>query len=272
MPTMTPLPPPVTSASAPLARQARALGRGARERREQGLFLVEGPRGLEEALDAGAPLAFVLVASGRVAREPHASLCARCLALGVPVQPVQDALLERLVSAESGPGIAAACRLPADEAASGRALGAGPGLAVVCWEVQNPGNVGAILRSAAAFGARGVLTAGGADPWGPKAVRASAGAIHRLPVARLADPAQAAGALLTRPLRRVAAVARGGAPPEAIDWSGDVALLLGSEVAGLPPDVAEGAERVTIPTSGQVESLSVPIAAAILLAHAFRAR
>jgi TrmH family RNA methyltransferase len=267
-----PLPPALTSASAPLARQARALGRGARERREQGLFLVEGPRGLEEALDAAAPVEWVLLASGRIAREPHATLAARCLDAGVPVQPVQDALLERLVSAESGPGIAAACRLPQDEADSGRALNSRTGPAVVCWEIQNPGNVGAILRCAAAFGARGVLTAGGADPWGPKAVRASAGAIHRLSVARLADPAQAAGALLTRPLRRVAAVARGGLPPDAIDWSGDVALLLGSEVAGLPADIAEDAERVTIPTSGRVESLSVPVAAAILLAHAFAVR
>ncbi len=265
-----PLPAPLTSASHPLARQLRALGRGVRERREEGLFLVEGPRGLEEALDAGAPLAWALFAAGRTGRPPLDGLIARCLSAGVPVQPVQDALLERLAPAEHGPGAAAACALPAMADAPGPLLAARR-LVVVAWEIQNPGSVGALVRSAAAFGAAGLVAAGGADPWGPKAVRASAGAIHRLPCARTEH-----GAALLEPLaaagrRLVAAVARGGAAPAAVDWSGPVTLLLGSEVAGLPPELEARAQRVTIPTTGTVESLSVPIAGSILLHAAFAA-
>ncbi len=266
-----PLPAPLTSASHPLARQLRALGRGVRERREEGLFLVEGPRGLAEALDAGAPLAWALFAAAKAGRPPLDALIARCLSVGVPVQPVEDALLERLAPAEHGPGAAAACALPA-AADDPAAVLAGGGLVVIAWEIQNPGSVGALVRSAAAFGAAGLVAAGGADPWGPKSVRASAGAIHRLPCARAERAADLVGGRAADGLRLVAAVARGGVPPHAVDWTGPVALLLGSEVAGLPPELEARAQRVTIPTTGTVESLSVPIAGSILLQAAFAAR
>lgn len=267
-----PLPPALRSASHPLARQVRALARGPRDRRALGMFLVEGPRGLEEALAAEAPLVFVLVAAGRVDSPPHLALVDACLRRRAPVQPVQDDLLERLLPTEHGPGLAAACRLPAGADDPARLLdGVDDGLIVVTWQVQNPGNLGTLVRSAAAFGAKALIAAGGADPWSPKAVRGAAGAIHRLPIARAEDPAAIPALLARRRFRTVAAAARDGAPPETINWSGRVALLLGAEVAGLPPELEEAAQSVTIRTTGIVESLSVASAGSILLQRAYAA-
>lgn len=121
-----------------------------------------------------------------------------------------------------------------------------------------------MVRSAAAFGACGLISAGGADPWTPKAVRASAGAVHRLPLARSDDPPGLWEKLIGKKRRLIAALAREGTPPEQIDWSGDCALLLGSEVAGLPPETGRQAQGVTIPVLQPVESLSVAVAGSLL--------
>ncbi len=268
---MRPLPAPIRSASHPLARQARALGRGARHRREEGLFLVEGPRGIAEALDARAPLVWLLVADGRV--ERHFALVERALAAGIPVQPVKDTLLDRISPTEHGQGLLAAARLPAghgDGAAVLREAGERP--AVVLLGVQDPGNTGALVRSALAFGAGGLVAAGGADPWNEKAVRASAGAIHRLPVARLGNAEGLAGLLAADGRRAILAETRGGRAPDRVDWSGRIALLVGPETGEIPAEVREAAAPVTLPLAPGVESLSVPVAGSILLWILSRAR
>jgi TrmH family RNA methyltransferase len=267
--------PIVKAMSHPRASLARDLARGVRERRSAGLFLLEGPRGLSEALDAGARPAFALIAAGRADRSPAREIAERCRGAGIPIELVQDALLERIAPSETPTGLLAACPLPAGCDDPARVLGAAEGLAVLAVRIQNPGSIGTLVRSAAAFGATGFVAAGGADPWGPKAVRASAGAIHRLPVARAegaeSDPALVDG-LRRGGWRLVAAVPRGGLDPAEVDWSGRVALLLGAEVAGLPPELVERADAVTIPMAPGVESLSVPVAGSILLALAAGAR
>jgi TrmH family RNA methyltransferase len=267
--------PIVKAMSHPRAALARELARGVRERRAAGLFLVEGPRGLSDALDAGARLAFALVAAGRAERSPGRELIERCRGAGIPVDLVQDTLLERIAPSETPTGLLAACPLPPGCDDPATVLGVAERLVLVAVRIQNPGSIGTLVRSAAAFGAAGLVAAGGADPWGPKAVRASAGAIHRLPVAR--SEAAAGDSAPLEGLRRgswrlVAAVPRGGLDPAAVDWSGRVALLLGAEVAGLPPELASDADAVTIPMAPGVESLSVPVAGAVLLALAAAAR
>jgi len=258
----------VRSLSHPRAKLAHSLARGVRERREAGLFLVEGTRGLEEALVAGARISFVLVAAGKAALPAFRELLQRCQRDGIPVEKVQDALHERIAPAEAPPGLLAACALPAGCDRPETVISAAAGLLPVAFRIQNPGSVGTLVRSATAFGADGLLALGGADPWGPKAVRASAGAIHRLPVARAEPSSELLEPLRTAGFRLIAAMPRGGRPPDALDWSGRIALLLGAEVAGLPSSFVEYAETVTIPVSGAVESLSVPVAGSILLAMA----
>jgi TrmH family RNA methyltransferase len=133
---------------------------------------------------------------------------------------------------------------------------AGP-LCVALWGVGDPGNVGTILRSARAFGAASVaLGPGCADPYGPKAVRASMGAIFELPVARVAHVDDLPG-------ERVALVAHAG-EPLAGPASGELSIIVGAERAGLPDDVVAGCDRVAhIPIAG--ESLNAAMAATVAL-------
>lgn len=269
---MEPSNPLVKSLTHPRARLAHSISKGVKERREAGLFLVEGARGLEEALAARARVAFVLVAAGKADRPALRGPLERCGVAGIPIDRVQDALLERIAPSDAPPGLLAACALPEGCDRPDALIAAASGLLAVAVQVQNPGSVGTLLRSAAAFGASGLLAAGGADPWGPKAVRASAGAIHRLPVARSEPGPALLAALRGAGFRLVAAMPRGGRPPEAVDWSGRVALLLGAEVAGLPAAAVERSVPVTIPVSEAVESLSVPVAGSILLAMAATSR
>jgi TrmH family RNA methyltransferase len=163
----------------------------------------------------------------------------------------------------------AVARVRAAETTVEAILGAPGGVVVACG-VQDPGNLGGLLRVAAAAGAGGLVAAdGSADPWNPKAVRASAGAVFHLPVARRGDVAAIlAGA---GPRVRRAAVARGGLRFTEVDWRRPFLLLLGGEGGGLPAALLEAAdERVTIPMAGGVESLNVLAAATLLLFEAAR--
>ncbi len=124
------------------------------------------------------------------------------------------------------------------------------------WHVADPGNVGTLFRAADAFGAGVALSEGCADPTGPKAVRASMGAIFRVPVAGFDEPAGT----------RVALVAHEGAPLPELAVEGDVVLVLGAERGGLPQDVIERCdEQASIPQPGGGDSLNVAMAGAIAL-------
>lgn len=125
------------------------------------------------------------------------------------------------------------------------------------WRVADPGNLGTLLRTADALGPAFVaLSAGCADPTGPKALRASAGAVFRVPLAPFGEA----------PAPRVALVPQGGVPLPELDLPERVTFVLGAEREGLPDDVLAGCEsRATIPQAGQAESLNVAVAGAIAL-------
>jgi RNA methyltransferase, TrmH family len=130
-----------------------------------------------------------------------------------------------------------------------------PDVVVALWQVSDPGNVGTLLRTADAFGAAVALSPECADPTSPRALRASAGAVFRVP-------------LMTwdaLPERRIALVAHGGEPLSDVDLTPPLALLLGSEREGLPDDLVAGAVPALIPTPGAAESLNVAAAGAIAL-------
>jgi TrmH family RNA methyltransferase len=151
-------------------------------------------------------------------------------------------------------------------------------LVLIAAGLQDPGNVGTLVRSAEAFGAACVLTtAGTVSPWNPKAVRASAGSAFRVPVMRVST--EELTALRRDGLDLFAAVAeesRSGPPPVAAadaDLTGACALMIGNEGAGLAAEWLElAAHRITIPTPGPVESLNAAIAGSLLLYEAARQR
>ena len=128
------------------------------------------------------------------------------------------------------------------------------------WRLADPGNVGALIRTADAFGASVALSPGCADPLSPKALRASAGAIFRVPLVDWDDA----------PGRRIALVAHGGEPLPAADLAPPVTFLLGAERAGLPDELVATSRRVTIDLAGAAESLNVAAAGAIALYEASR--
>jgi TrmH family RNA methyltransferase len=126
---------------------------------------------------------------------------------------------------------------------------------VALWQVRDPGNVGTILRTADAFGAAVALSDGCADPLGPRALRASAGAIFRVPLVGWDEA----------PGRRVALVAHGGEPLPLVDLEPPLTFLLGSEREGLPERLVTKCHRATVPLPGAAESLNVAAAGAIAL-------
>ena len=132
-----------------------------------------------------------------------------------------------------------------------------PPIGLALWHVGDPGNVGTLVRSAAALGPAFVaLSQGCADPTGPKALRASMGALFRVPLLAFDDA----------PGRRIALVAHGGVPTEELDLSGPTTFVLGAEREGLPESVlATCEERATIPLAPGSESLNVATAGAIAL-------
>jgi len=128
-------------------------------------------------------------------------------------------------------------------------------VALALWRVGDPGNVGTLLRTADAFGAAVSLSDGCADPLGPRALRASAGAIFRVPLVEWDEI----------PGRRIALVAHGGRPLAEVELEPPLTLLLGSEREGLPDELATDCCKVTIPLPGAAESLNVAAAGAIAL-------
>jgi TrmH family RNA methyltransferase len=150
----------------------------------------------------------------------------------------------------------------------------GASFVVVCVDVRDPGNAGAVIRSADAAGADAVVCcAGTVDPFNPKTVRASAGSVLHLPVVAGGDPAEVLDALAGRGLRCLAAVAHGGTDYTEVDLVGPLALVLGNEASGLPGGLGDRLdETLTIPMAGQAESLNVSMAAAVLCFEVRRAR
>ena len=219
-----------------------------RERRDAGSTLLEGPNLLHEALTAGLiPVAVFALPDDHVSAalaEEH----------GVELIVVDENALKRLAGTETPRGPVAVIEIPAPSRLEGRNL-------VVAWGLGDPGNVGTLIRIAAAFGWDFGHTPGTADPWSPKVVRAGAGGHFRAGIAAVASVAGLGAAGLVT----VATVVAGGEAPDRLG-SGPYAVLVGEESAGLPPDVVDQAARkVTIPMPGGTESLNAAVAAAIVV-------
>jgi TrmH family RNA methyltransferase len=217
----------ITSAANPRLKLVRRLA-SRRQRAKLGLFVCEGEDLVDAARAAGIEPVDLLVAGESV--EPE--LLAEVSTLGHPPRVI---------------GVYRRDDLPAYEV---RPVG------LALWHVADPGNVGALVRTADAFGASVALSRGCADPTGPKALRGSAGAIFRVPIGRFEA---AAG-------RRIALAAHGGTPLGQVDFGEQTLFVLGAERDGLPDDVAASCEEVAwIPVAGSAESLNVAVAGAIAL-------
>jgi TrmH family RNA methyltransferase len=255
----------ITSRQNPVVQRFREAARTAADS-----ILLDGEHLIEEALAASIPIE--LVAIDENAKADVAPLAHRAETAGARVISVPSKVLAAMSPVRQPSGIVAIARR--QEKSVGDALAAAPQLVLILDEIQDPGNVGAIVRAAEACGATGVITSPGtADPMGWKALRGSMGSIFRLPVAvrqNLADAVRAARAL---GIEIVAAVPRDGVLLPELDLRRPVAVLLGGEGGGLPDSVADLAPtRLTIPMRRPVESLNVATAAALIAYEAQRQR
>ncbi len=247
----------ITSRKNPLIAAFRRLAGEREARREAGLLLGQGHKLLEEALGAGRLPETVLYA-GEAPSLPPEVQCVR----------VAEELLAYVSPMKSAPELLFTLPIPADP---------GPlrGRVLALEAMQDPGNVGTMIRTAAAFGFDGVLLLGPcADPWGPKAVRASMGGAFRLPVWERLDSASALEELRTAGMPLYAAALREDALAAGrVRFPSELVLAIGNEGHGLSAPVLAAARKVLrIPMEPGAESLNAAAAAAVLMWEVYRER
>jgi RNA methyltransferase, TrmH family len=249
---------------------------------------VEGPKLVEDALHSGLEAEALLVSESGEADLERILRAASESEAGIPrsrVMRTTDKLFASVAGTETPQGVAALFRQPVWEFDDVVRVAAGvdgafrgdAALVVVMAALQDPGNVGTIVRSAEAFGATGVVTTrGSADPWSPKALRASAGSGLRVPVLRgMAIPVllaqlRVAGIKIVAASSHAAAAGEDGA---GADLREAVAIFIGNEGAGLPREIENVADaRISIPMSAGAESLNAGVAASVVLYEAARQR
>lgn len=250
----------VTSRTNPRVKQLRAAFAG-QARLASGLIAIEGEHLLQEALRSGQALKTIFLSER--AELPD------FVPAGLEVIRVANDVFATVADTRTPQGIAALLVPPVGSVDS---MLSGVPLLLIAVGLQDPGNLGTLIRSAEAFGASGVLvTPGSVSPWNGKCLRASAGSVFRVPLAAADSTAverlEQAGVVL------LAAVKDGAQPAGEVDLRRPSALLIGNEGAGLSEDWLRLAdERITVPCPGWVESLNAAVAGSILLYEASRQR
>lgn len=250
----------------PLSRAKEKLVgrlRNSRMRPREGLVLVEGPRTGSDVLDAGARIRFALVTPSFRGSGEGKALVERLQGSGAPVESVEEDDLERISDTDSPQGVLLVCEEP--RGSVDELLARAPGRFLILDGVQDPGNVGTLIRAARAFALDGVVALDGTvDPWNPKPVRAAAGSSFHIAVVK-ADWSEAEPLLHEAGIHILVAEADGtdvveSAPPS--PW----ALVVGNEGRGVREEVRKVAGAVVaVPMPGGAESLNAGMAGAILL-------
>ena len=254
----------VASKENPAYKSLAKLVNSAAERRKRGLTVVEGLHLVEACLKAGHVVASLMVSDSACGDAEVARLLLR--AGKVSVTRLSDKLFQAVSTLPSSAGILAVVATP-----SGRPVPADAGFCLLLEDVQDPGNVGTLLRSAAAAGAEHVLLSPScAFAWSPKVLRAGQGAHFALNIAESAD---LAGFLATWKGKSVALASDASTSIFDVDIAGPIAFLVGNEGAGLSRDLLKVAGmRARIPMPGAAESLNAGVAGSIALFEAVRQR
>jgi RNA methyltransferase, TrmH family len=246
-----------------LRKTLAAAGRSA-----QGRIGIEGPHVLEEALRAGLRVTTIFVAQGA-----EKLLGALRVPPETEILRLPATLLNSALATETPQPIAALIEPPGWTWVHALGQDQKKTLVMVLAGLQDPGNLGTILRSAEAFGASGVVSLPGTvSAWNPKAVRASAGSVFRVPLIAVSER-DCLEELHKAGVKILATTVRDAQPAELVDLAGPVALIIGNEGNGVADDLAAKADaRITIPCPGPVESLNAAVAASVLLYEAARQR
>ena len=261
---------PLTKSNPQIQRLRRLMGRRS-SRSAEGVFVLESPKTLDEALDASWPIECIYVLDG----ADHPVLY-RAGDAGIPIVLIDQGALDSVSDTVSPqPILAVACLIGSELDQLQAPLKVG-GFVVVGVEIQDPGNVGTMIRTAEAAGACGIVfTKGSADVTNPKVVRSAAGSLFHLPIvvdvepsALLAQIHEWGGVSWASVMGGVGVV-----PYDQADLTGGCALLVGNEANGLSETVVGSSSRsITIPMAGETESLNVAIVTGVLAFEAARQR
>ncbi|MCC5847900.1 MAG: RNA methyltransferase [Verrucomicrobia bacterium] len=236
-------------------------------REQLGLFTLEGYRSMERALRNGAPLEEVLVGEDFVEapNQRQERIVREVLDLGVPmrVAPVEE--VRRMTGGRGLGNVFAVMRQPPPPEWEEMFSVEGRKLVVVGWNLGDPGNTGAVIRSALAAGASAFLAVGTTDPWHPKSVRTSMGSLFAIPILRTSNE-EWIERFHDLGVETFATVCRDAEPLPSVRLHGErMALVMGSEAFGLPDEIANRLKRrVTIPMPSGVDSYSINAATAVL--------
>lgn len=260
----------ITSRDNSLLRRARAV----RDGKFEDLIFVEGLRLCEEAILSGLEIDSVIFSDEIQKKERAATLIADLGKACERLASVSEKLLETVSYTKTPQGIIVLAKRPPSGRAKLEEKQARTPLIVILHGINNPVNVGAILRTAEAAGATGVVTTEHtSDPFSPKSLRGAMGSAFRLPIWTAAAYTDALSWCAQHKIKAVGADARGSSLYTEIDWTEPKGLILGPESTGLSEEEIEVTdETVRIPMQGEVESLNVGVAAAIVLFEAARQR
>jgi TrmH family RNA methyltransferase len=237
-------------------------------------FVVEGVKVVREALAAGVDIDSVYVdRTGPTSDGALEELLQEAYVAGSRVFDLAPGVLARVADTVTPQPVMAVVR-QMDVPLAALRDAAAPELVVVCVDLRDPGNAGTVLRSAEAAGATGVVCCDGSvDLFNPKTVRASAGALFRVPVVARGDPAEVLAELGSWGLSRLATTPRDGEDYTEVDLTQPVAVIIGNEAHGLPAGLDSLLDRqLTIPMAGRAESLNAGMATAVLCFEAARQR
>lgn len=260
----------ITSRDNSLLRQARAV----RDGKGGELIFIEGLRLAAEAMRSDLKIEAVIVSEELAQKEKATSLISELGQVSNRLASVSEKLLESISYTKTPQGIVLLASRPETDKQHFDANQPEPALIVVMHRINNPVNVGAILRTAEAAGATGaVATQNGADPFSPKSLRGAMGSAFRLPIWFGPKYDDALSWCDERRIQTICADVDASLGYAEVDWRASSALILGPESEGLSStEIAQANEAVRIPMQGQAESLNVAVAAGVLLYEAARQR
>jgi TrmH family RNA methyltransferase len=255
----------ISSAANPLVKRVRALA-DRKQRRRESAFVVQGIQPVWQAVEAGADIDVLIVAPDLLRHDGALAMIGAQEAAGVRVARVTGELFGRIADRDGPSGLAAIVHSSAPYALADLAPGDGALFAALHCP-GNPGNIGTIVRTMNAVGGAGVILIGpSADQYDPAAVKASMGAIFTVPVATAASATEFLDWAHAHGVTVAATSLRASVSCWAAELPLPLAVLLGSEGAGLPDDLLDAADlRVAIPMTGTAESLNLAVAAGVLL-------
>jgi RNA methyltransferase, TrmH family len=261
---------PITSKDNSVIKHVRALSDPKHRKKEQA-FLIEGVKMVEEALRDKAGVTMV-VASPSLVQHHGKGVIKLAEASSIDILWISDNLMDAIAESKTPQPVMAIVAMK--EHGEDELLAHTSKLIVICHQLQDPGNLGTIIRTVEAVGAAGIaLTPHTVDPYSAKAIRASMGSILRLPVARIGDCRSFVKLCKQRGFQTVATVVTGEKAHFDIDLNKPTMVILGREGAGLPQDIiAEVDLCVRIPMAGTIDSLNVATSSAVILYEAMRQR